>query len=467
MVDKSASQLRFVVAGKQYDVDPACEGYHRKVEVLRPGGGERDWIPISPPETQRPPPAHWDIRNSPYADVLIVPNPETGMWRIRTRYYYLVCQQSASVEPSALETDFIMNASVQSTIHLEGRLLGLNQRRGKAGDVVPIVATLVTRGGTIPGASVAGLVENEGGSDIILLRDDGMHNDGSAGDGIYGWPYSLTSHGGSYSVRLVARFPDPANPANLLYREWNGGFWILGPEEENPDDDGMPTEWERKYPCLDPRVFDSRGDPDQDGLTSGEEFELGTNPCRPDTDQGGEMDGSEVRNQRDPLWPDDDRVVQLPHIELRPLDGRVWINWSRPFSFTNMLVWLSTREGELGQPMEIGNKGEYILSQLTNGQRYYLTLQGQNGDAQGAFSDQHAVVPKEDPLPPQGAFYIGGPNTSQGGDQTSSTNVVLYAQMSCPMKVPRVTRSATRPSIPSCCPLSSLAETSRCASAMT
>jgi len=224
----------------------------------------------------------------------------------------------------------------------------------------------------------------------------------------------------------MARFPDPANPANLLYREWNGGFWILGPERENPDDDGMPTWWENKYPCLDPKVFDGQADPDHDGLSNREEFELGTNPCRPDTDHGGEMDGSEVQNQRNPLWPDDDRVAKLPHIEFRPLDQRVWISWSRPFSYTNMRLWVSTREGELGEGIDMGGKGEYILSRLTNDRPYFLTLQPETEEGLGGYSDQHEVVPKEDPLAPQGAFYIGGPNVTDGGDQTSSTEVVLY-----------------------------------------
>ena len=74
----------------------------------------------------------------------------------------------------------------------------------------------------------------------------------------------------------------------------------------------MPSEWENKYPCLDPRRYDGKDDPDKDGLVSREEFERGTNPCRPDTDRGGEMDGSEVHNQRNPLWPDDAAPGQYP-----------------------------------------------------------------------------------------------------------------------------------------------------------
>ena len=59
---------------------------------------------------------------------------------------------------------------------------------------------------------------------------------GGAGDGIYGFPYSLTEHGGSYGVRIVALFPNPADPNENLFREWNGGFWIKGPQDRVPDD---------------------------------------------------------------------------------------------------------------------------------------------------------------------------------------------------------------------------------------
>ena len=55
-VDASANMLRLVSAGRQWDadVDGVCEGYHRMVEVLQPGGSERDWIPVSPPDGNRP-----------------------------------------------------------------------------------------------------------------------------------------------------------------------------------------------------------------------------------------------------------------------------------------------------------------------------------------------------------------------------------------------------------------------------
>jgi hypothetical protein len=182
-IDKSVQSFQFLVAGKQSDSKLV-----RYVEVMIPD--TRQWIPISPPDKRTP--TDWDIRNDEYQDVLIVKEPQPGTWKFRTTYL-------------ELPSDYIMNLSVQSSIRLEGNLLNLTDGMGKAGDVVPIVATLMDRKGLIPGAFVVALVANEGGNDIFLLLDDGNHNDGAANDGIYGFPYSLTDHGGSYSVRIAAR----------------------------------------------------------------------------------------------------------------------------------------------------------------------------------------------------------------------------------------------------------------------
>ncbi|MCJ7659478.1 MAG: VWA domain-containing protein [Anaerolineales bacterium] len=415
-VDESVSILRFVVAGKQED---GALNLIRRVEILPPGADpQQGWIPVSPQDPGNLPPTSWQIRHSAYDDVVIIPQPDKGLWKIHTMYYCLRCGISVS--------DFMINGSVQSTVRLEGRLLGLDQGQARSGDTVPIVATLMTRNGTIPGALVGAFVENEGGEDFVWLLDDGMHNDGQAGDGIYGWPYSLTAHGGSYGVRIIAAFFDPANPAAVLVREWNGGFWILGPQEvgQDLDKDGMPDDWERRCD-LDTKSNDSQEDPDRDGLINFDELNLGTSPCQPDTDRGGELDGSEVSGQRNPLWPDDDLVLPIGHVELRPLDQQVWVNWNKPLSYTRMLVYVSTSPDQLGRPIDMGQTGTYIVPNLVNGQTYYFILQGEINGAKGAYSDQYMAIPKEDPVPPQGAFQIGGPNVSDGGDTALSRNVTL------------------------------------------
>ena len=58
--------------------------------------------------------------------------------------------------------------------------------------------------------------------------------------------------------------------------------------------DRMPDAYEDKLPGLSSKTPDGDEDPDQDGLTSLREFELGTDPLNPDTDGDGLTDWQEV-----------------------------------------------------------------------------------------------------------------------------------------------------------------------------
>jgi len=413
-IDPSVGSFQFMVAGKQ----PDGQGV-RWVELMMPGMDPTTspWIPISPPSGLTP--ADWDIRNDPYQDVVIVRNPAPGTWGFRVRY-------------AEIPGDYIMNLSVASPVRLEGNLRNLRSGQGNAGDVVPILATLMDHQGLIPGAAVIAVIINEGRIDATLLLDDGNHQDGAANDGIYGFPYSRTSQGGSYAVRIVAQFPNPVDPAQLLFREWNGGFWIDGPQPDgqydgDQDGDGMPDDWERRCKLI-VGEDDSMLDKDRDGLPNIRELQVGTSPCQADTDRGGEIDGSEVNGGRNPLWAPDDKAFKVTGIALRALDKSIAIKWSqRPNTHTNVRVCVSQVAGDLGDCQDMGNEGKFVLEGLTNDQTYYLTLYGEGEDnAQGVTSDQFTVTPKEDSIPPQGAFYIGGPNVIQGGDVATSREVTLF-----------------------------------------
>ena len=89
----------------------------------------------------------------------------------------------------------------------------------------------------------------------------------------------------------------------------SGGFDDddTGSDTNDTDDDGMPDWWEKKY-YLDPDdPGDARGDPDNDGLTNLEEYQLtdvygnSTDPTNPDTDGDGYDDGYEVERGANPL----------------------------------------------------------------------------------------------------------------------------------------------------------------------
>ncbi|MCX6044517.1 MAG: hypothetical protein NT075_05340 [Chloroflexi bacterium] len=434
-IDKSVNEMRLVVAGKQPDDDNlSCTNSDaRKVEVLLPGmDPQKDrWIPISPRTGATPP--EWDIRNNRFDDVLVVTNPAEGAWRFRTYYFALNCiprQANSQDAPNAPTNggpyDFLMNVSVQSTIQLEGRFLGLNANQGNAGDVVSIVGTLLTRDGTIPGATVLVLIDSLRGTDTLVLKDDGLHGDGAANDGIYAAPFVNTTVGGSYSVRMLAVFKDPANPANNLIREWDNGFWINGPrpeqkcdQENDKDCDGMPDKWELRCK-LDITRNDANEDLDKDGLTNVQEFQAGTLPCRADTDHGGEKDGSEVNHGRNPLDAKDDRVRPIGHINVRPLNKLILIDWTTPLSYTNMLLYISTDINDIGKPISMGQSNNFTVENVLNDQTYYVRLSGVISDTEGDYSDPIAVTPKADPDAPAGAMVING-----GAETTPAKQVVL------------------------------------------
>jgi hypothetical protein len=468
-VDKSVNQLRLVVAGQQPDDENiGCTVSDvRKVDVLMPGMDPQQdrWIEISPPR-QGVTPADWDIRNNRFDDVLVVNDPEPGLWRFRTYYYPVTCiplaseagaeqaapEQQTAEQPAGTDAvlnggpyDFMMSVSVQSTIQLEGRLLGLSNGQGEAGDTVDIVGMLLDKNGLLPAVGMLAQVEGPGGTTTHMMYDDGASHDGEAGDGIYGAQYSQTNYGGGYGVRIIAVLKDPANSAANLSREWNGGFWIKGPKPQqecggpgDADKDCMPDEWERR--CKLNLQADDRGeDPDHDGLTNIAELNRGTLPCRADTDKGGESDGSEVRYGRDPLNGRDDKVLTLGHVDIRAINAGILVRWTRPLSYTDMLIYVTPDLNNLGQPISggqgnTGRPGEYLVDKLNNDTTYWVIIQpvavdDKGNTVRGDLSEPAAATPKADPDMPSGVMVIAGDapatNSRQVTLDISATDRVL------------------------------------------
>ncbi len=437
LVDQSAKTLRIVVAGNQPD-QPGCAGWKRRVEinfapaVLSNGqvvpGQQGTWTPISPVSNIIGIPANWQVRNSTYDDVLIVSNPQSGFWYVRVLHELIICltdengdqiEQTAAAQ--AFESDHIVSFSANSTIELEGRILNLSGGQATAGDTLPIVATVKTNDGMLPGAFVIAQVQKPNGTnENILLLDDGKHTDGEAGDGIYGWNYSKVIFGGSYNVRIVASIPDPLLPEADIIREWNGGFWVDGPQGSLPwdgdlDNDDLPDNWERRCGLI-VGMDDALLDEDGDGLTNLAELQIGTLPCQPDTDHGGETDGSEVLSGRNPLFPNDDRIPPLGHIDVRPLNGKILVSKPCP----TIAVFVSTTPGALGTQYIFGPNVDALIPNLINGLTYYIRVRCIDGSNVGELSDTLTVVPKVDPDAPSGWILI-----NDGAPETDSKAVML------------------------------------------
>jgi hypothetical protein len=181
----------------------------------------------------------------------------------------------------------------------------------------------------------------------------------------------------------------------------------------------MPDPWEVRCKLNPNDPNDARGDLDLDGLTNLEELQHGTSPCDPDTDNGGEGDGSEVRHGRNPLDPTDDKVIELGKWNVRPLNAKIQVGWSQPFSRTT--VYVSTDPGQLGTGHDFNaDQRNPIIDGLVNDTTYYVRIQGHTADGDGPPSQPEAVTPKADPDAPAGAVLI-----EDGAERTTSKHVVL------------------------------------------
>lgn len=143
------------------------------------------------------------------------------------------------------------------------------------------------------------------------------------------------------------------------------------------DNDGLDDDWEAEF-GLDSTRNDRMEDPDEDGLSNVEEFQLGLRPDDPDTDGDELYDGDEVFYGWDALNPSPDlEPPQSPTtVEVLSVgEDRVVLSW--PAATDNVLVagYLVYRDGESIDTPEPIHETTFTDEGLVSGETYYYAVQ--------------------------------------------------------------------------------------------
>jgi len=173
------------------------------------------------------------------------------------------------------------------------------------------------------------------------------------------------------------------------------------PTDDDTDNDGMPDGYEVTN-NLDPLVYDSNEDLDNDGLTNLEEYENNTNPNNTDTDNDGLDDFWEVENGTNPTINDSDNDYdgdgltnyQEYQIGTLPLDpdtdnDQLYDGYEHNTSYTDPLDADSDSDGipdgyEVSNhlnPLENDANLDYDNDGLTNLEEYQIGTQADNPDS--------------------------------------------------------------------------------------
>jgi hypothetical protein len=323
--------------------------------------------------------------------------PAGGTWQV----------QVSRTDP--MTGTYLVEGSIRADVTLFG-VLGLAPGERLIGRPMPILASL-SEGAGLPGQTVEVEVTDPAGAQTALtMFDDGAHGDGLPDDGLYGATDPNTFIPGSYLGVITASGSAPiSGPFQRRLRlAWHvaaGG---------DCDADGLPTWWEQEHGTI-PCQPDGGSDPDHDTLTNASEFTTGTEPRDPDTDGGGESDGSESRTRgQDPLDDADDRVSR-PRSKAWAGSGRVWVTWSSPTPGTVIVYRGRTPTGQLTAVGTGPAVGEFVDSQVQNGQTWcYAVVAVPGADVKSAPSPLDCVRPAADPNPPTGAIEINGGSPATG-----------------------------------------------------
>jgi hypothetical protein len=418
-VDATATELVVAMAW-QHD-----EGHRQRTVLRRPDG-------TAVPEGQR-------TRSGLGTNEVWRVNPTPGTW---------------TFEVDGLGQEHVVTASAITDYRLH-LLIGEDEQARSQGAIIPILAVVEGPDGPVAGADVRATVRDpDGRVRTLLLRDDGNHGDGAAGNGIYGGSYTATSFGnipeaddpddgaepesrGSYLVDVVS-------VTDGVRREAQGSFAIaVGPDS---DGDGIPDLWEERFGFDPTDPTDADDDADGDGLDNRCEYEAGTNPRTSDTSGGGERDSEIVAQPaggrcfvvegRDPHDPDEDRVDPLVSFRAVPEAHtgipEIVLTWDPPARGTLVSVDIYRqplgRNGKPSGPWVLIapdlDGTEYEDDDVDDGDRFrYRVVPRVNVDGitlDGRILETPPVEAREDPYPPEGSVLI-----NEGAASTPSRTVRL------------------------------------------
>ncbi len=391
-----------------------AEATELRVIVVGPNAAAQNFFLSGPSGNVQP------IAESGDSAAFKVANP-TGDWHLRL----------TSVEGSS--AIFFVEASVASpTIELLTQVdvadlplssTGQAETGGIAGSPLHIRA-IPRDGQAVPGCTVTATVTDPDGVPApLVLIDDGQHQDGGAGDGVYGTTFGRTWLAGAYGVVIKADCVSPVTATPFARQKSTGITLVPIPSGGDTDSDGMPDAWESAHGLNPNAAADAQQDADGDSLSNVNEFRAGTSPMESDSDGGGESDASEIGAGRNPIAHDDDRVsgpVTLPEAG----NGKVLLRSGMGLGAGALLVERAPTETgpwtRLSGVFQPGNTYA-VDSGVQNGVQVCYRVRVEMGPVSG-WSVPGCVTPAVDPYPPKIRFS-GRPPCGLGSDLTLSFTI--------------------------------------------
>jgi len=221
---------------------------------------------------------------------IIVENPEPGDWSAIVTYQNpgIFDNQDYSLYVMAILKRPQLNitsVSINGVSYSNGD--SLNVSPGKTLTVVP---TIVNSGGWIAAGVTARVSISSDSCEEILGEKFVGNLIGEGSSKSISFDIETPSESGDYTLQIYTQAINKGLPSASFSLTLNVSL--------DTDQDGLPDWWENEYfGTLD---YGPDDDPDNDGLTNLEEYNLSTHPANPDTDGDGLPDGWEVNHGLDP-----------------------------------------------------------------------------------------------------------------------------------------------------------------------